>query len=50
MGEQEVNPKDFLHGDGVIAVRTFLVKPLILRRLDPVNDGSGVHSSPGHSN
>jgi hypothetical protein len=50
MGEHEANSKDFTHGDGVIAVSTFLVKPLILCRLGPVNDGSGVHSSPGHSN
>ena len=50
MGEHEVNPKDCTHGDGVIAVTTFLVKPVILRRLGPVNDGSNVHVSPGHSN
>ena len=50
MGEHAVNPKDCTHGDGVIAVTTFLVKPVILRRLGPVNDGSNVHSSPGHSN
>ena len=50
MGEHAVNPKDCTHGDGVIAVTTFLVKPVILRRLGPVNDGSNVHLSPGHSN
>ncbi len=50
MGEHEASSKDFTHGDGVIAVSTFLVKPVILRRLGPVNDGSDVHSSPGHSN
>ncbi len=50
MGEHEASSKDFTHGDGVIAVSTFLVKPLILRRLGPVNDGSDVHSSPGPSN
>ena len=50
MGEYETNPKGFMHGDGVIAVSTNLVKPVILRRLGPVNDGSDVHSSPGHSN
>ena len=50
MGEHAVNPKDCTHGDGVIAVTTFLVKPVILRRLGPVNDGSDVHLSPGHSN
>ncbi len=50
MGEHEANSKDFTHGDGIIAVSPFLVKPVILRRLGPVNDGSGVHSSPGHSN
>jgi hypothetical protein len=50
MGEHEASSKDFMHGDGVIAVSTFLVKPVILRRLGPVNDGSDVHSSPGHSN
>ena len=33
-----------------IAANTNLVKPVILRRLGPVNDGSGVRSSPGHSN
>jgi hypothetical protein len=27
-----------------------LVKLAILRRLGPVNDGSDIHSSPGHSN
>ena len=50
MGEHEVHSKGFTHGDGVITVSTFLVKPLILRRLGPVNDGSDVHLSPGHSN
>jgi hypothetical protein len=50
MGEHAVNPKNCTHGDGVIAVTTFLVKPVILRRLGPVNDGSNVHLSPGHSN
>ena len=50
MGEHAVNPKDCTHGDGVIAVTPFLVKPVILRRLGPVNDGSDVHLSPGHSN
>jgi hypothetical protein len=49
MGEHEVSSKDFTHGDGIIAVSTFLVKPVILRRLGPVNDGSGVHLSPGPS-
>jgi len=33
-----------------IAASTILVKPVILRGLGPVNDGSDVHSSPGHSN
>ena len=50
MGEHEAGSKDFTHGDGVTAVSTFLVKPGILRRLGPVNDGSDVHSSPGPSN
>ena len=50
MDEHEARSKDFMHGDGVIAVSTFLVKPLILCRLGPVNDGSDVHLSPGHSN
>ena len=40
MGEHEASSKDFTHGDGVIAVSTFLVKPVILRRLGPVNDGA----------
>jgi|GraSoiStandDraft_27_1057306.scaffolds.fasta_scaffold51073_2 hypothetical protein len=35
---------------GFIAASTFLVKPVILRRLGPVNDGSDVHLFPGHSN
>ena len=30
-------------------ISTFLVKSVILRRLGSVNDGSDVHSSPGHS-
>ncbi len=50
MSEHEASSKGFTHGDGVIAVSTFLVKPLILRRLGPVNDGSGVHLSPDPSN
>jgi hypothetical protein len=50
MGEREANPKSSMHRDGVIAITTILVKPVILRRLGPVNDGSNVHSSPGHSN
>ena len=50
MSEHEASSKGFTHGDGVIAVSTFLVKPVIPRRLGPVNDGSGVHLSPDPSN
>jgi hypothetical protein len=32
MGEHEADSKGFTHGDGFIAVSTFLVKPVILRR------------------
>jgi hypothetical protein len=49
MSEQKANPKGLLHGDRFITVSTILVKPFSLRRLGPVNDGSNVHSSPGHS-
>jgi hypothetical protein len=48
MSEQKTNPKGLLHGDRFITVSTILVKPFSLRRLGPVNDGSNVHSSPGH--
>jgi hypothetical protein len=50
MSEREASSKGFTHDDGVIAVSTFLVKPLILRRLGTVNDGSEVHLSPDLSN
>jgi len=49
MSELKAAPKGFMHCDRVIAISTILVKPLILRRLGLVNDGSDVHSSPGHS-
>ncbi len=49
MGEHKAAPKGFMHCDGVIAISTICRKPFILRRLGPVNDGSNVHSSPGHS-
>jgi hypothetical protein len=49
MGEYETRSKGFMHGE-VFAGQYLLVKPVLLRRLGPVNDGSGVHSSPGHSN
>ena len=49
MGEHKAARKASCTAMGSSRSVPFLVKPLILRRLGPVNDGSNVHSFPGHS-